>query len=495
MNRRYLLAALCLSALALQNTADAQLFRRLRSPETPETPDPKDDKNLNPAHNALRTQAEDRYQSGDFSGCEQLCNTILTQNPNDHVALYLRSSARVEQGQVMANGDLLRTGIEDARQAIRVGGSSQVNYYLPYMYGMTGLSGLEGKPEHAAVSVQVADSVLARATVAGQERANVFYQKALALVAQRKLDEAIAAYQAAIQVFPNHLGARLGLGDTYVMAGKAPEAEQAFTAAAAAFPTNALVYNNRGMLYQQTNRPNEAIADFTRAMELDKDLTVARINRGFALMNAGNLTAAETDFTASITEDPENPLPYGLRASCRLLRGDAAGAQADYQQVIQMDEKNPVAWGDVGFVKYFGKDYPGAMDAFNQAVTINRNLRYLQPWQFLCMMRSGQAEQAAKSFEAVLNKPADQQDWIDKLMLFLSGRITEDQLRAAISPDANLKVAQGCEAAFFAAEKRAIAGDTAGANALYQQAVSSNIRQLSAFRGALYALGKFVPAQ
>jgi hypothetical protein len=83
--------------------------------------------------------AEQAYKQGEFDKVVQLTNTTLRSNPNDHVALYLRGSARVEQGLQRRDGQLIRDGIADAREAIRLGGKENSIYYLPYLYGMTQL--------------------------------------------------------------------------------------------------------------------------------------------------------------------------------------------------------------------------------------------------------------------------------------------------------------------------------------------------------------------
>ncbi len=54
----------------------------------------------------------------------------------------------------------LRDGIEDARESLKIGGGSEVNYYLPYLYGMVSLANIEDKKEHANVALEVAKTSL-----------------------------------------------------------------------------------------------------------------------------------------------------------------------------------------------------------------------------------------------------------------------------------------------------------------------------------------------
>lgn len=451
----------------------------------------------NPAHERLKFDAESAYQNGEFAKAIDLTGRVLAENPKDHVALYLRASARVELGQMQGNAKEVRTGVEDAREAMRNGGTDQVNYYLPYFYGMTALAQLENRPEHAQVVVDFSKQLLQRQGIKPEDAANLYYQRATAEIMLQKLEDAIVDYNAAIEKTPGHVGARLGMADAYVRLNQPEKAEATFTAAVQAVPNNPLVYNNRGMFFQNQGKPQQAIADFTRAIELDPSYTVAYTNRGFAAMSEGNAQAAEADFTASLKVDPAQPLVYSLRGTARLSRGDPQAAILDYSEAVRLNPQNPIARADLGFAKYFAGDYAGAVTDLDAAVQASENLRYLNPWRYWASVKAGQpvAASAAKLGDLV-SKPAEQRDWVDQLSLFLSGGLTEQQLMNAAEPkDPTLRAAQLCEAYYFEAEKRAAAGDTANATTLYQQALATKQAHLSAYRGAQYALKNFSPVK
>lgn len=453
--------------------------------------------NANPAHERLKFDAENAYQNGDFPKTIELTGRVLSENPKDHVALYLRASARVELGQLQGNAKEVRTGVEDAREAMRHGGTDQVNYYLPYFYGMTALAQLENRPEHAQVVIDFSKQLLQRPGMKPEDAANIYYQRATAEVIQQKLEDAIVDYNAAIEKAPGHLGARLGMADAYVRLNQLDKAEATFTSAVQAAPNNPLVYNNRGMFFQNRGRPQQAIADFTRAIELDPNYTVAYTNRGFAAMSEGNAQAAEADFSSSLKIDPAQPLVYSLRGTARLSRGEPKAAITDYQEALKLNPQNPIAQADLGFAKYFAGDYAGAVTDLDAAVAASENLRYLNPWRYWASIKAGQpAATAAAKLGDPGSKPADQRDWVDQLSLFLTGAINEQQLLGAAEPkDPTLRAAQLCEAYYFEAEKRASAGDSANATTLYQQALGTKQAHLSAFRGAQYALKNFSPVK
>jgi len=445
----------------------------------------------------LKSDAEAAYQAGDFAKCLDLTTRVLAQNPKDHGALYLRASSHVELGVVNRNGKELRQGVEDARDSLRLGGSNEINYYLPYMYGMTALANLEGRKEHADVVLAVAKSVLDRTTLTPEQRANTLYQRAAAYIHQKNLEAAIQDYQAAIKGFPGHLGSHVGLAESYVVSQQADKALAAFSSAVDTFPTNPLVFNNRGLFLQQQKRFNEAVADFNKALQIDPKFAIAYTNRGFTQQAAGNLPGAEADFSEAIKLAPANSVFLSLRGTCRLAQGNVAGAMEDYSQVNRMDPKNPVAYADVGFAKYFMKDFAGAQAAFDQAVALDANMRYLNPWRSWVLVLMGQPDAAAPIVEASAKKTEKDRDWIDSLVLFLNGKISEQDLVNVVSKvtDANLKNAQLCEAYYFIAERRSQAGDKTNAAAFYAEVLKTKANQLSAYRGAQFAQGSFASAK
>ncbi len=437
----------------------------------------------------LKKEAEAAYTAGDFAKCLELTTRVLTQNPKDHRALNLRASAHVELGVVRHDGKELRLGIEDARESLRSGGSGEIDYYLPYMHGMNSLANLEGRKEHADVVLQVAQTVLARPNLTGEQKANVLFQRAAAYRHLKNVDAAAQDYQAAIKSFPGHLGAHVGLAENYVVAGQLDKALAAFSAAVEMFPNTPIVFNNRGLFLQQQGRLKEAITDFNKALQIEPKFAVAYANRGFTQQAERNLPAAEADYSEAIKLEPKHPLFYSLRGTCRLSQLNVEGAIQDYNQAIQLDPQNPVAMADLGFAKYFARDYAGAQAAFDQSMATNPNMRYLNPWRAWVAVLQGKLDALPPILEPTQKRPEADRDWIDQLVLFLNGKISEQDLVKAVekAANANLKNAQLCEAYYFIAERRAQAGDKANATAFYQQVLKTNAFDLSAYRGAQFA--------
>lgn len=457
--------------------------------ETPATPaNQPPDRNLLPVHDQARNEADQAYRRGDHKKVIELTSGVLLQNPKDHVALYLRGSSRVDLGVATRDAALVRNGIADARQAISIKADDNLNYYLPYLFGMTNLANLESKPAHAQVAVDFATQLLGQTKLKGEQRSNTLYQRALAFLSLSDQVRAIADYQEAIRVTPTHLGARIGLADTLAATGKTAAAMTAYNDAVKAFPTNPLVYNNRGMFQQSTGKLEDSLLDFSKALELDPQFVVAITNRGFVMMSLGNFEGAENDFTESLRIDAAQPMVISLRAGSKLSRGDVEAAIQDYNDVLKWDSKNAVGHAELGFALFFAGKTQEALAEFDQAAELDKKLRFLHPWRYLAMLTLGQKQQADAKFATDLAIPVAKREWGDALLIYLSDKLSEQDLRKVINnTDPKSADAQTCEAEFFIGQRKLVAGQKDAAKIHFAAALKSKSTQLSAYRGAKFA--------
>jgi tetratricopeptide (TPR) repeat protein len=486
MSRSGLIALLCLGcSLALVTPAEAQLFfRRGQQME----------RDTNPEHEQKKTQAQSAYQSGDFPKTIELMDGVLKENPRDSVAFYLRGSARVDLGARTLDSKLVREGVSDAREAIRYDAQRSSLYYLPYLFGMKSLAALENRKEHAETAVTISTQVLGNPSLKEDERANLLYQRAQAEAWLAKNDEAVTDLQEAVKLAPTHFGARATLADVLAKAGRVSEAMAAFNKLVELFPENSLSLNNRGMYLQSQGKFDEAIVDFTRAVERDPNYFVAFANRGFTLLQMDNPTAAEVDFSQALKINPQQAFVYNLRAQAKVARGDVAGAIQDQRSAVELSPKDPVALGDLGFVMFFADDYSGAIAPFDAALAIDPGFRHLNPWKIVCLQRLGKSNGLKDQFKESLAKDIKQRAWVDNLVAYLLGDESESQLLgAAQAAKDSLKTDQTCEACYFIGLTRAAAGKNGDASDMFQRALATKARQLSAYRGAQLQLKKLNP--
>lgn len=440
-----------------------------------------------PALDASRRQADAAYQKRDFAQVVQLTDEILAKDAQDHVALYLRGSARIELGIATGNAEAIRLGIADSREAIRFEGSGLPDYYLPYIYGMSYLTTLEGKPTHAQTARQVADSVLERTDLADDEKSNLLYQRANAEVQLKDFPTAEADLRQAVQLNPQleaayMLQAEIA-GDT-----KSPaEALAAYGQVITIFPKDPVAYNNRGMFLLQHGDAQQALSDFTIATQLDPRFTEAHVNRGYALMQNGDLANAEAAFNQALAIDAKHTGALSLRGNCRMNLGRTAEGIMDYRQVVQIAPTSAMAYAELGFSQFFANDYAGANASITKAMELDPTARFLLPWRLAAEVRCGTITQDL--YRETLTRAENQRDWVDNVILYQGGRIDESGLLAAIHPtDEKAREAQICEAYYFMGLEMTRRGRAPEARGYFQQAAQRKLGRLSAFRGAQLAL-------
>jgi len=440
----------------------------------------------------LKDQADTAYRERDFPKAMQLCDQALAIAPADHVALYLRGSSRVEMGIFSGNVELIRSGIADAREAIRHEGKGKPEYYLPYIYGMSHLSAFEGKPVHATTARTVADSILERTDLTPEQRANLLYQRAQADLQLKDFPAAERDLQETLKLSPQHLAAYMLTAEVAAKSKSPAEAVAAYTKVVTTFPANPLVYNNRGMYLQSLGRTQEALADFDKAIQLDPKFMPSYINRGFTLLEGGNPVAAEAALTQALTIDPTQTGALSLRATARLDQNKGAEALEDYQHVVRVASGNPMAYADLGFAQFFTRDFSGALASLQSALKTDSKLRFLLPWELACQLQLGQANPAA--YAEITKKPAESRDWVDNVVLFQLGQIDASQLLKSVNTnDENARASQLCEAYYFIGIELLRRGRDTDAMAYFKQATQNKLPKLSAYRGAIYALANSTP--
>lgn len=436
---------------------------------------------------AIKTQADAAYRERNFLRAVELSNQALAASANDHVALYLRGSSRIELGIQTKDTEMVRQGIADTREAIRYEGNGKAEYYLPYIFGMTHLSNLEQKATHAEAALTVADSVLERQSLTPEQRSNILYQRAQANVQLGRFAQADTDLKSATTIFPANLAAQLLLAETAAKSGDQDSAIAAYGRVAQMFPTSAVVFNNRGMYLQSIGRFDEAVADFNKAIQLDGRFMPAYVNRGFAYLESGDPVNAEAALTQAINVDPQQTGAYSLRGTARMNLNKPQEAVADYRKVVELSPKSPNAHAELGFAQFYVGNYQGALNSFNTAIGLSNQTRFLYPWKLACEIRLGSIDQAA--YKPTLEKPEAGQDWVDKLILFQLGKLDATTLlKSPTAGDAAGRDAQLCEGYYFIGMELQRRGRTQDAIAYWQQAAQRKNSKLSAYRGAVFAI-------
>jgi CHAT domain-containing protein/Flp pilus assembly protein TadD len=168
-----------------------------------------------------------------------------------------------------------------------------------------------------------------------------------------RLEEAAEAYRRAIELTPTLVVAYNNLGFVLTQLGRPEEAREVYDRVNAIDPrlialrepdnASAEDYNTLGRVLRSQNRREEAIAAYTRAIELNDQLAAAYNNRGVAYAELEQIDAAIEDYRVATFLDP-TPTQYvnlgnALRARGRL--DEAIAAYLNIESVFNLIEQLP----------------------------------------------------------------------------------------------------------------------------------------------------------
>lgn len=451
------------------------------APATPLSPEAE-------AREKLKHDADEAYRQQDFPKAIELLNQVIKDAPTDHIALYLRASAKVEHGAAEGKPELIRDGLADSIAAVKAEGKSRPDYYLPYFFGMSQLSHIEKTLDHAKAARGVADGML-KQPLKEDQRAQILYQRALLNLQMDENTPAKTDLEESVKLAPEHQAAWMALADVTARTEGFDKGLAVFQRAIEKNPRDPMLLNNRGMFLQSQGRDQEAITDFSKALEVDPKFTVALANRGYALLNGAQFEAAEIDLTKALGANPADRGVLSLRAAARMNLGKLDEAVRDCEEGIKLEPQNPLAYADLGFAQYAAGNVAGALKSFNEAQRLSPELPFLLPWRYAAAV-------AAKSplpaeAEGIAKKAKDQRNWFDVLTLYLGNQATEQDLKTAIEATPEMyRDSQKSEANCFIGIKALNAGNKDAAKRAFEQSLKSKATSLSAYRVAKGMLSK-----
>ncbi|HSJ54516.1 MAG TPA: tetratricopeptide repeat protein [Anaerolineae bacterium] len=124
----------------------------------------------------------------------------------------------------------------------------------------------------------------AEATAAQPASAQEFFQVGNQHARVGEFEEAISAYQAALELEPDHVSAMTNLGVAYYNNGQLDEAVSEYLKALAVSPDDEAIHSNLAAAYVQQGKLEEALASYTRALEIEPTLSQAYFGLGVVYM-------------------------------------------------------------------------------------------------------------------------------------------------------------------------------------------------------------------
>ncbi|HEU0175963.1 MAG TPA: tetratricopeptide repeat protein [Blastocatellia bacterium] len=156
-----------------------------------------------------------------------------------------------------------------------------------------------------AVYSHVAERLLSKVVEWLPDESNAWYNFGTTLFQARKLDQAIAAYERAIELDPKDAYPHIGLGNVYSALGQNEDAIEAYGWAVGLDPMNANSHHGLGNVYSALGRNEDAIEAYVWAVEFDpKDASPHR-GLGIVYQLLKQYGKAEEAFRKAVELDPQ----------------------------------------------------------------------------------------------------------------------------------------------------------------------------------------------
>ncbi len=157
------------------------------------------------------------------------------------------------------------------------------------------------------------------------------------LLALRRLDEALAAFDRATALKPDYAEALNNAGNALVSLGRPQEALERYERAVGLGPPGATLLYNRAIALQQLGRLDEALAGYDAALALEPRYADALANRGEALRLLGRASEAIACFDQAVALAPGNAVAFNGRGAALLEAGRMDEALASFDRAAALD--------------------------------------------------------------------------------------------------------------------------------------------------------------
>jgi predicted O-linked N-acetylglucosamine transferase (SPINDLY family) len=138
------------------------------------------------------------------------------------------------------------------------------------------------------------------------------------LIAQRRFEDALGAYEEALAAAPGDAEAARIRADLLFQLARYGDAIAAYDRALAVAPGDADSWNHRGICLAELKRREEAVHSFGRALSIDPAYADAWNNRGNAFFELKRFEQAGSDYARALALAPDLPYADGFAVQCRL---------------------------------------------------------------------------------------------------------------------------------------------------------------------------------
>jgi len=223
------------------------------------------------------------------------------------------------------------------------------------------------------VRADACERLIAAGQVKGKDLAVALAIRGEALSQKRDYDNAIAAFNSAVEADPDNIRIVEARAIAHQRKGQDDLAMADYNLALQKRPTYGAAYNDRGTLYMRKRALQSALDDFNLAVKFAPNLYVARTNRARILTMNKDFDGALADFAEAQRIDPNalNTAVYRCRTYTEM--GKLDDALADCNGAIEKQPQNQYVLNNRADVYLAKGNLDAALKDFNAILALNPN--------------------------------------------------------------------------------------------------------------------------
>jgi tetratricopeptide (TPR) repeat protein len=246
-------------------------------------------------------------------------------------------------------------------------------------------------------------------------RTLLWNNKGVALTQQDKYDEAVQAYDRAVEINPQYADAWNNKGIALLLQGKYDEAVQAYDNAIEINPQFAQAWNNKGVAFTQQDKYDEALQAYDQAIDTNPQFAKAWNNKGLASYSQGKYDEAVQAYNQAIEINPQFAKAWNNKGLALLLQGKYDEAVQAFDRAIEINPQFTQAWNNKGLASYSQGKYDEAVQAYDRAIGINP--QFAQVWnnKGLASYLQGKYGEALQAYDQAIEiNPQFANAWYNK---------------------------------------------------------------------------------
>ena len=158
----------------------------------------------------------------------------------------------------------------------------------------------------------------------------------VALFQKGQVDDAVAQYEKALEIYPNYAVAHYSLGNALLQKGQLDEALTQYQKAVEIDPNDEEAHVNFGNALFQKGQLDEAVAQFQKAVAINPNDAEAHYNLGNALSRRGQLDGAVAQFQKALEIAPDSFATHFNLGVAFFQKGQLDEAITQLQEVLRL---------------------------------------------------------------------------------------------------------------------------------------------------------------